>query len=48
MNPVAEEYCDETSRALDSMDNVECVCIQTKLKRSVIISLGNCLAFVGF
>lgn len=48
MNPLAGKYWDEASRALGSMDNVGCMCIQTKLVKSLIISLGECLAFVGF
>lgn len=48
MNPLAGKYWEEASRALGSMDSAGHGCIQTKLKRSVMICLGECLAFVGF
>lgn len=48
MSPLAGKYWDEASRTLRSMGSAEHGHIQTKLKRSVIITLGDCLAFVGF
>lgn len=48
MNLLDGKYRDEASRVLGKVDTAGCGCIQTKLKRSVIVSVGKSLAFLGF
>jgi len=47
-NTLDGKCSDEASIVLGSVDSAGHGCVQTNLKRSVIISLGECLAFVGF